>query len=148
MRALLLTALIALVAQACSLGSGPEPEFALLYNQAAQHHGPDRNPIIAIPGLLGSKLFDPTTGTIVWGAFEPDAADPGDPDGARLIALPIDDDTLANVRDTVEPNGVLDKVRIQLLGVPLEIQAYAGILATPGAGGYRDEALGLAGEVD
>ncbi|MDG2304638.1 MAG: hypothetical protein P8R42_08255 [Candidatus Binatia bacterium] len=68
--------------------------------------------------------------------------------GARLIALPVDDDTLANVRNNAEPSGVLDKVRIQLLGVPLEIQAYAGILATPGDGGYRDETLGLAGQVD
>ncbi len=126
-----------------------EPEFALLYNEAAQHHGPDRNPIIVIPGLLGSKLFDPKTGTIVWGAFEPGAADPDDPDGARLIALPIGNgESLANTRDSVRPHGVLDKARITLLGIPLEVQAYAGILSTLGAGGYRDEALGLAGEVD
>lgn len=139
---------LAVVALCVGCASQKEPEFALLYNQAAQHHGPDRNPIIAIPGLLGSKLFDPTTGTIVWGAFEPSAADPEEPDGARLLALPIEDGELEEIRDTIQPNGVLDKVRIQLLGVPLEIQAYAGILATLGAGGYRDEALGLAGEVD
>ena len=136
-------------AAGCSLGDPPEPEFALIYNKAAQHHGPDRNPIIAIPGLLGSKLFDPLSGTLVWGAFEPSAASPDDPEGARLIALPIDGDAdLEDVRDDVEPDGVLDKVRIRMLGVPLEVQAYAGILATLGAGGYRDEALGLGGEVD
>jgi hypothetical protein len=141
--------LLSSTAAGCSFRKPAEPEFALIYNKAAQHHGPDRNPIIAIPGLLGSKLFDPLSGTLVWGAFEPSAASPDDPEGARLIALPIDGDAdLEDVRDDVEPAGVLDKVRIRLLGVPLEVQAYAGILATLGAGGYRDEALGLAGEVD
>jgi len=120
----------------------------LLYNEAAQHHGPDRNPIIAIPGLMGSRLLDATSGVSAWGAFEPGAANPTDPNGARTIALPIRDEDLANLRDEVEPAGVLENVRIKLVGVSLEIQAYAGILATLGVGGYRDEALGLAGEID
>lgn len=147
--AILVVAALAAAASGCGVRRPAEPEFALIYNKAAQHHGPDRNPIIAIPGLLGSKLFDPLSGTLVWGAFEPGAASLDDPDGARLIALPIDDaDDLSDLRDDVEADGVLEKVRIRLLGVPLEVQAYAGILATLGAGGYRDEALGLGGEVD
>jgi hypothetical protein len=126
-----------------------QAELALLYNRAAQYHGPDRNPIIAIPGILGSKLMDPLSGTLVWGAFEPGAADPVDPDGARLIALPIErTDSLSELRDGVEPAGVLDQIRIRLLGVPIAIQAYAGILSTLGAGGYRDSALGLGGQID
>ena len=86
-----LLAIIASLALAgCSMMRGkPEPEFALIYNKAAQHHGPDRNPVIAIPGILGSKLFDPISGTRVWGAFEPGAADPGDPDGARDAGFSI-----------------------------------------------------------
>ena len=79
--------LLALLGLACAT---PGPEFALLYNPAASHHGPERNPIIAIPGILGSKLIDRPTGVLAWGAFEPGAADPADPDGARLIALPVD----------------------------------------------------------
>ncbi len=125
------------------------PDFSLLYTPAARHHGPDRNPIIAIPGILGSKLRDPATGELAWGAFEGGAADPETPSGARLIALPIDAlRSLAELRDELTPSGVLDKVHIKLGGVAIDIQAYAGILATLGAGGYRDEALGLAGEVD
>jgi hypothetical protein len=121
----------------------------LIYNPAAQHHGPDRNPIIAIPGILGSKLKDPLSGTLVWGAFEPGAADPADPEGARLIALPIErTDSLAALRDAIEPAGVLERIRIRMFGIPIAIQAYAGILATLGAGGYRDSALGLGGKVD
>ena len=52
------------------------------------------------------------------------------------------------LRDELAPRGVLERVRIRLAGIPIEIEAYARILATLGAGGYRDEALGLAGEVD
>lgn len=127
----------------------PRAELALMYNPAARHHGPDRNPIIAIPGILGSKLMDPISGTLVWGAFEPGAADPADPDGARLIALPIEQaDSLASLRDLIQPAGVLDQIRIRMFGIPIAIQAYAGILATLGAGGYRDSDLGLGGKID
>jgi hypothetical protein len=146
-RVLAFVALSALAALACASAGGPD--FALLYTPAARHHGPDRNPIIAIPGILGSKLRDPATGELAWGAFEGGAADPERPGGARLIALPIDAlRSLAELRDELAPSGVLDKLHIRLAGVAIDIQAYAGILATLGAGGYRDEALGLAGEVD
>lgn len=127
----------------------PTPELDLLYNETAQYHSPDRNPIIAIPGILGSRLLDRPSGKVVWGAFEPGTADPADPDDARLISLPIRDDAeLVDIRDQVQPDGVLEKVRIKLLGVAFELQAYAGILSTLGAGGYRDQDLGLAGQVD
>jgi hypothetical protein len=39
-------------------GLARAPDFSLLYTPAARHHGADRNPIIAIPGILGSKLPD------------------------------------------------------------------------------------------
>jgi hypothetical protein len=137
-----------LTAWACASPAG-SPDFALLYTPAARHHAPDRNPIIAIPGILGSKLRDPTTGDLAWGAFQGGAADPARAEGARLIALPIDAvRALADLRDELTPSGVLDTLRIELAGIPIDIQAYAGILATLGAGGYRDESLGLAGEVD
>jgi len=146
-RALAFLAGSLLASFACATAGAPD--FSLLYTPAARHHGPDRNPIIAIPGILGSKLRDPTTGELAWGAFEGGAADPGKPAGARLIALPIDAlRSLAELRDELTPSGVLDKLHIELAGIPLDIQAYAGILATLGAGGYRDESLGLAGEVD
>ena len=127
----------------------PTPELDLIYNETARYHSPDRNPIIAIPGILSSRLLDRPSGQVVWGAFEPGTADPDDPDVARLISLPIRDDlALADIRDQVQPDGVLDKVRIKLLGVAFELQAYAGILSTLGAGGYRDQDVGLAGQVD
>ncbi len=141
-------AVVALVLAACG-ALGGSPRFSLLYSPAAQHHGPDRNPIIAIPGILGSRLRDPATGVLAWGALEAGAADPQDPEGARQIALPIGaDQAFTDLRDDIVPNGVLEKLHVLLGVVALDIQVYAGVLATLGAGGYRDESLGLGGAVD
>lgn len=125
----------------------PETDLALLYNPAAQHHGLDRNPVIVIPGLLGSRLRDPASGRIVWGAFDGNAADPRTADGARLFALPFTD-MMMTPSGAVLPDGVLDRVRIRVAGIPIALQAYAEILSTLGVGGYRDQALGLGGEVN
>jgi hypothetical protein len=125
------------------------PDLALTYNRAAGHHGPERNPVIAIPGILGTKLVARDSLRVVWGAFDRGSADPSRPEDARLIALPIGaGQPLDGLRDEVEPAGVLDRVRVSVLGVPVDILAYAQILATLGAGGYRDESLGLGGAVD
>ncbi len=145
---LLTSLLLAATTLACATPTA-RTRLDLLYNPAASHHGPDRNPIIVIPGILGSALLHQPSKAVVWGAFEPGALDPGEPEGARIIALSLDPNFAPTPESgRVEPNGVLEKVRINFLGVPLEVQAYAGILATLGAGGYRDRALGLAGEVD
>jgi hypothetical protein len=125
----------------------PTADLALIYTPAAMQHGIDRNPIIVIPGLLGSRLRDPASGRIVWGAFEGNAADPRSAEGARLIALPLAEGQ-ASPGGAVAPDGVLDQVRIRVAGIPIALQAYAEILRTLGVGGYRDEALGLGGRVD
>jgi hypothetical protein len=123
-----------------------EADLHLLYTPAARHHGPDRNPIIVIPGLLGSRLRDLASGEIVWGAFEGTAADPGTVTGARLVALPFTD-AMTTPGARVAADGVLDRVRIRVAGIPVGLRAYAEILSTLGVGGYRDSALGLAGQV-
>ena len=71
--------LLAVCGMACAWRQ-PDAELDLLYNPAAQHHSPDRNPIIAIPGLLGSRLRDTSSGVSVWGAFERGAANPASPE--------------------------------------------------------------------
>ena len=120
-----------------------------IYDRSAQYHLPDRNPVIVIPGILGSRLIDDDSGVTVWGAFRKDYADPGSRDGARLIALPLSADLEHNhnqnhhIETSVRPDGVLEDLQLDLAGIPISIQAYAGILSSLGAGGYRDESLGL-----
>ncbi|MCI0589325.1 MAG: hypothetical protein L0323_21120 [Planctomycetes bacterium] len=138
----------ALLASACSTDSRV-PDLGGLYNRAAQDHSPTRNPVILIPGILGSRLRDGGSGRTVWGAFDGDYADPKTPEGARLVSLPMREGvSLAELRDAVVPDGVLDRVRARFLGLPVGMSAYAYILAVLGVGGYRDELLGRSGAVD
>lgn len=143
-------ALVLLLAAATGCATaGRVPSIAALYNVPAAHHDEHRNPVVVIPGILGSRLKDPATGTVVWGAFGGGYADPRTPDGLRLIALPMAEGAaLRDLRDDVMPDGVLDRVRVDVLGLPLELNAYHNILGTLGAGGYRDQLLGDAGAVD
>jgi hypothetical protein len=85
----------------CSLGQ-QSADLSRLYDRAAQYHGVERDPIILIPGILGSKLTHAPSDTTVWGAFTGKHADPETPRGARLAALPMEPGTpLSGLRDSV-----------------------------------------------
>ncbi|MCZ6709936.1 MAG: hypothetical protein O7B25_06220 [Gammaproteobacteria bacterium] len=120
-----------------------QAQLDLIYSKSASYHSPDRNPIVVIPGMMGSSLRDRATGALVWGAFDGRSVNPASPDGARLLALPLDAS-----EDNLEPTGVLDRIRIRLAGIPMQLAVYAQILATLGVAGYRDSDLGTAGTVD
>lgn len=132
--------------------SEPRPDLAAIYDEAAQKIGSERNPVIVIPGILGSRLEEPGLKTPVWGAFTYGAADPDYPAGARLVALPMGEGKpLSELRDSVVSTTVLDNVEIDLALVVrgLEIEAYDEIIKTLAAGSYLDEEIELAkGPVD
>ena len=136
-----------LLLSACASTKKESTNLKRLYDKSAQYHLPDRNPVIVIPGILGSRLVDDETGVTVWGAFRKDYADPGSDDGARLISLPLDvdldDEHRHHIETGVRSDGVLETLQVDLAGIPISIQAYGGILSSLGAGGYRDESLGL-----
>lgn len=146
-RGLLMAGLAGVALGGCAVPPGATgPDLRIVYNRAAQAHGPDRNPIIVIPGILGSRLVDVSTRQTIWGAFDRNAAQPDNAADIRKIALPLEG--FIGERpdvDHVMPDGVLDRVVVRLVGIPIELQQYAQILATLGAGGYRDPALGLGG---
>ena len=138
-----------LVGLSAGCGSSREtPDFARLYDRAAQYHGVERNPIILIPGILGSKLTHRPSGTTVWGAFSGEYADPRTAAGARKVALPMArGKPLSALRDSVAPDGALDEVKVRVLGLPVKLDAYIDILRSLGVGGYQDE-NGALGDVD
>ncbi len=145
----LILALLTLLSAAGCASVEQGPALGDLYNRAAQHHRPERIPVIVIPGILGSKLIEQDTGRIVWGAFADGYANPNRPDGARLLALPMGEGkTLAELTDSVVSDGALEKLKVSLLGLPVQLNAYVHILGTLGVGGYRDEPLGMAGAID
>ena len=125
------------------------PDLGNFYNELAQHRDPHRNPILVIPGLMGSKLVDQDSGKTVWGAFGLGQVDPNTSKGARLVALPMaPGQPLRELQDNIESAGALDRIIFNFLGFPLQLNAYYHILQTLGVGGYRDEALGMAGAID
>ncbi len=119
------------------------PDIELTYNREAASESPLRNPVIVIPGILGSQLKDIRDDKIVWGAFTSGAADPQDDDGLRLITAPYlyPDGSLTNWSHVV-PNGALEELKVQLLGVPFKIKAYAQIIDALRVGGYREQPIG------
>lgn len=131
---------------ACS--GPPRADLARIYNRAAMDHGPERNPIIVIPGILGSRLEAPD-GEVVWGAFSGRFADPETERGARLVALPMREGApLRDLRDEVRATTVLENLEVSLVGLPLRLDAYRHVLRVLGVGGYRDATLARAGNVD
>ncbi len=119
------------------------PDLDALYSRAAMHDVGDRNPVIVIPGFLGSKLVDAPTGRTVWGAFGGDAVDPRNAKDAAILAFPMQQGVpIEELQDGVRVDGVLDSLRINIVGLSTEQSAYLNILRTLGVGGYRDDELG------
>ncbi|MEO0346065.1 MAG: hypothetical protein AAF229_07375 [Pseudomonadota bacterium] len=145
------TIVIALAVMAGCASRGPNTDFlAINYQRTAQLEGPDRNPVLVIPGLLGSTLRDTHTNEFVWGGFDGVSVDPDRPDGLRALALPASPSPDGRISDDdgVEPTWVLARARVKVLGLPFNLNVYAGILQALGVGGYRDESLGTAGAID
>ncbi|MEL6793597.1 MAG: hypothetical protein AAFP78_09100, partial [Pseudomonadota bacterium] len=127
----------ALTVAACA----PEPkapDLAALYSPASLVDTQDRRPVISIPGTLGSRLVERDTGVVMWGGASALSVDPVEPENARLIALPIGegDEKLRSLRDNVRPDGVLRVARASVLGIPLELDIYRGVISTLIAGGF------------
>ena len=111
-------ALVLLLA-GCSAPS-KAPDLGGIYNHPAQHEDPYRNPVILIPGLLGSKLVDPDSEIMVWGAFGTGTLNPNKPEDARLFGLPMSTgQNLYELKDRVKSTGTLDRVVVNFGGYPI-----------------------------
>lgn len=124
------------------------PNLGDIYGRTAQSADAERNPLIVIPGVLGSRLVDDTSRRVVWGEFGGDGIDPSTPNGARLLALPMaEGKPLRELVDNVHVQGVLDALEIRVFGVPFEMSAYRDILVALGVGGYR-ESIGVRADLN
>ncbi len=149
MRRLTLIALLSTaIITACAAGL-KAPNLGGLYNSLVQHQSPYRNPVVVIPGLMGSRLIQARSNAVVWGAFGPGVANPNTAAGARSIALPMEmGKKLKDLKDDIVSTGALGRVEVNLAGYPLELSTYAYILDVLGVGGYRDQDLAEAGVLD
>ncbi len=126
-----------------------QPVLGDIYSRAAQSEAQEERPVVLLPGILGSRLVEPESKTLVWGAFTGDYANPERPRGARLIALPMEAGrSLGDLKDGVIADRAVESFKVDVLGLPVTAGAYIDILGTLGAGGYRDSMLAEAGTID
>jgi pimeloyl-ACP methyl ester carboxylesterase len=98
-----------------------------------------RNPVIVIPGVLGSKLVAEATSRSVWGEWRRGFSDPASGEGAQLFGLPMETGKLLNeLRSRSRVEGTLGKVRGSIAGMPVRITAYGDVLSAMGVGSYGD----------
>jgi len=115
------------------------PDLESIYGQASQIQGPERLPLISVPGILGSRLVLEETGEAIWGGRLQLSADPRDPEGLRALALPIGDGSAPNrsLHDGVRPSGVLLAAYPSIFGLPVEVSVYRKVLDTVRLGGWK-----------
>ncbi len=117
----------------------PNSSLAAIYNPLAQRPDYERNPVIVIPGVLGSRLVDDKTGKIVWGKYDKIRFRRQQSEDLAEVSLPMGQGVpLSQLRDSVRSDGTLAYLELSVFGIPVELQAYNQILQTLGVGGYRD----------
>lgn len=110
-----------------------------IYNRSAKAHPIDRNPVILIPGIQGSRLVDSETGTVIWGTFGGVGLNPNTPLGLKLFSVPMQKGVPLNeLTDSIVADGVLDSVQVRLAGLSFNLKAYYNIVSILGVGQYLD----------
>lgn len=114
------------------------PRIADIYGEAAMQDASTRNPLIIIPGIMGSRLEVPADGKYVWGSTrKADYPLMSDPEDMQRAAHPMEIGTpLRDLTDNVVPTGTIEHFRFKLVGLPFQVQAYSAILEVLGVGGY------------
>ena len=130
-------------------GSDEAPNLGGLYSDLAKEEDPNRNPVIVIPGILGSTLVESDTGIMAWGEIGRGLENPKKAEEIRRIALPMQEGkTFQELRDNVVSEHALESIKITLYGVTVEVNTYADILGSLGVGGFHSENYGDSKTVD
>ena len=133
---------------ACGPDEGA-PDLGGLYTDLAREQDPDRNPVIVIPGVLGSKLVDTETGDVAWGEIGRGLEDPKKEEEIRRIALPMQEGkTFQQLRDNVIAEHALESIKVTIYGITVEKNAYGNILASLGVGGFINESYSEKKSID
>ncbi len=151
-RFLLLVFVAILISGCSSVGSYKsssvydEPLVGEITKKSISYEGIERNPVIVIPGFLGSKLIDSTTGETVWGKFSGKDSIMGlsrwlSKERIRSLSLPIETEKhLRQLKDAVVSTVPLDRIKVKLLGFSFHLHAYQDMLEALRFGGYYDQA--------
>ena len=131
---------LALLTGCQSLKQRRQVSLGEIYDDLAKLPDTERNPVIVIPGILGSRLVDEQTSEVVWGEMGPSGVSPLKTRSLTELALPMQSGVpLHQLHDQVKQDGPLDQITFRVAGIPIRVNAYAQVLATLGVGGYRDQ---------
>lgn len=114
-------------------------EFGGIYRVAARQSLATRNPVIVIPGIMGSRLMVKSQRRSIWGDFTSDHANPTTAEDAPLIALPMSPgEPLDRLLGMGYADGSLADFRCKFAGIPLRRRVYGNVLAAMGVSGYME----------
>jgi hypothetical protein len=109
-----------------------------IIQKAFQYEGIARHPVIVIPGIFGTRLTDAATKANVWGQFTgSEMVADFSAEQLRLLSLPMaEGKELKELRDGVKPTGVLEVVKVRVLGFSMQVNAYKDMIDGLELGGY------------
>lgn len=121
-----------------------ELDSAIEYEQQIRRSNFKQNPIIVIPGILGSNLASLENENTLWGDFGKSFADPKVDENLRMITLPMQmGKTLDQLQSKSKADGSLRYLKGSVAGIPISINTYASMLSAMGVG----EQLGAGGSL-
>ena len=130
---------------------GAEPDradIASIYRHAVRQDLTTRNPVIVIPGVMGSRLVAPLAARQVWGDFRKDPVKPVTPEQSQAIGLPMKMGVpLDQLHSASQTAGSLAEVKGKFAGIPIRKQMYGNVLGAMGVPGYADAAIGRSADM-
>lgn len=111
-----------------------------LEEEAFKYQGTRRNPVIIVHGFLGSNMLDKDTNKNVWGQFSTEDGFDVSPEKMRALSLPmVKFKPLKAIKDNTVPNGALNVVEVNFLGMTFKENAYKNLVNVLNEGGYQPE---------
>jgi len=111
--------------------------IAGIYQRAAHQDLSTRNPVIVIPGVMGSNLVAMESSKTIWGDFhDRDASQ-----DMRLIGLPMKlGAPLDQLQSLSEADGTLGELKSKVGGMTVRLSFYGDVLSALGVGSYSGKA--------
>ena len=110
-------------------------DSAIEYERQVRQSSFKQNPIIVIPGILGSNIANLENDSSLWGDFGDSFADPKADKNLRMIALPMQmGKTLDQLHGKSIADGSLRYIKGSVAGIPININTYASMLSALGVG--------------
>jgi len=111
-----------------------------LQKKAIAYEGIYRNPVIIVHGFLGSNMLDKQTGKNVWGKFSTEDGYSISNQKMRALSMPmVKLKPLKDIHDDTVPNGALNTVEVNFLGMTFKENAYLNLVHALHEGGYQLE---------